>query len=80
MSIGAYSDGAWHVAIIRDTYERGVLVNSEIESLSHPEGEAQLRWNTKMAVDKIIRLEAERIQTEAAARTQDIDAAAPPNP
>jgi len=28
VTIGAYSDTTWHVSIIKDTYERGVIVDS----------------------------------------------------
>jgi hypothetical protein len=65
VSIGAYSTGAWHVAIIEDHYERGVLINSSIESLSHPETEQQLRWNVSVALDKVIALEKERLALPA---------------
>lgn len=61
VSVGAYSSGVWHVALIIDHYERGVLINSEIESLSHPETEAEMRWNVKLALDKIVQMEQERI-------------------
>lgn len=66
VSIGAYSSGRWHVAIIEDHYERGVLINSSIESLSHPETEEELRWNIGLALDKVIELERARLSVPAA--------------
>ena len=60
VTVGAYSSGSWHVAIIIDHYDRCVLVNSELDSLSHPETEAQLRWNVGLALDRVIAQERER--------------------
>jgi hypothetical protein len=65
VSVGAYSSGSWHVATIIDYYERGVLVNSEIETLSHPTGEAEMRWNVKLALDEIVKREKARIAQTA---------------
>lgn len=70
VSVGAYSDGTWHVAQIADHYERGVLVNSEIESLSHPETWEQVQWNVRMALDRMRRREQERMATEGAGEPQ----------
>lgn len=77
LTIGAYSDGTWHVATIADHYERGVLVHSEIEDLSHPENTQQLEWNVKLALRRLVVREAERVRTETAAGTQAIPAAVP---
>lgn len=70
VSVGAYSDGSWHVALISDNYERGVLVNSTIESLSHPETWAQVKWNVMQDLERIRYLEMERLATEGASEPQ----------
>lgn len=66
LSIGAYSDETWHCTVIRDIYERGVMVDSTIDSRSLPTTEAQLRWNVGLALERIIAFEHERIERAAA--------------
>ena len=61
LSIGAYRDGCWHVAVVEDHYDRGVLIDSTLESLSHPTTEAQLRQQVARALDRIIDRERERV-------------------
>ena len=70
VTVGAYSDGSWHVAQISDHYERGVLVNSTIESLSHPETWAQVKWNVMQALEDMRHRELERLAAEGASEPQ----------
>lgn len=78
VTVGAYSDGSWHVAQISDHYERGVLINSTIESLSHPETWEQVKWNVMQALERVRRLELERLEAEGASEPQpSADASSP---
>lgn len=64
VTVGAYSDGAWHVSVIRDIYERGVLVNSQLELGPLHCDAQQLRWKVRGAVDHLMALEEERLEAE----------------
>lgn len=60
VTVGAYSDGSWHVAQIHDHYERGVLVNSTIESLRHPDSFDGVRTMVLEELAQIYELELAR--------------------
>jgi len=68
VSFGAYQDGTWHVATVLDTYDRGVLVNSELQSLSRPDTPDELHWDVEQAVAGLVRAEQQRVAAETAAR------------
>lgn len=70
VSVGAYSDGSWHVAQIIDYYERGVLVNSAIESLHHADSWGAVRAEVDRALERLRELELQRTGPEAGGFTQ----------
>jgi len=62
VTVGAYSDGTWHVALTTDEYERGVLRDSQLITLTTPTTAQGVRWAVRQAVDHLIALEEERVE------------------
>lgn len=67
VTVGAYQTGGWHVTLIKDTYERGVLKNSELVWGPLYCGEDRLRGLVLEAVDHLIETERARATPERAA-------------
>lgn len=61
LSVGAYSDGTWHVSTVVDHYERGVLVHSEVEVVKHVRGEAELEHEVTDQLAGITAWERQRV-------------------
>lgn len=72
VTVGAYSDGTWHVAMITDYYERGVLVHSELEELAHPKTREDVRRRVGVLLDVVMQREDDRIRREAERPTQAV--------
>lgn len=72
VTVGAYQDGDWHVSLIEDTYERGVLKNSELLYGPIYCTERQVHWQVDRAVTRLIRIERERVRSAAAGGTQAV--------
>lgn len=65
VSVGAYSDGTWHVATIVDYYERGVLINSQVDTIRHFATMREVRAAVELELDAIERLERDRVMSAA---------------
>lgn len=70
VTVGAYSSGEWHVGIIIDTYDRGILVNSELDEISHYKFRDEVREAVRRALDRCMQMESERIAREATESAQ----------
>lgn len=68
VTIHAYSDESWMFALVRDTFERGQLVQSDLVSI---------RWGT---VETIRRLAAEGVEDLIGMECQRLGVDPPPYP
>lgn len=74
VTIGAYADGTWHVALIETVYERGRLLGSDVVTRHHLTRET-LRRQVDEAVSRAIRMEAARVEAERVRYEEDLSAA-----
>lgn len=65
VTVGAYDKDAWHTSIVQDTYDRGVLINSECLDMRWGTL-ASVRSHVQRALDVLITDEIERVQTAPA--------------
>jgi hypothetical protein len=60
VTVGAYENHLWHVTLVADSYERGVLVNSELLTAMHaPDHLVELEM--VKALHRLFDIEAERL-------------------
>jgi hypothetical protein len=60
VTVGAYENHLWHVTLVADSYERGVLVNSELLTAMHaPDHLVELE--VVRALHRLMDIEAERL-------------------
>lgn len=66
VTVGAYQTGGFHVTLIKDTYERGVLRNSELVWGPLYCGEDRIQGLVAEAVDHLVETERARVEVPAA--------------
>lgn len=68
VTVHAYDDDSWMVALVRDTFERGALVQSDLVSI---------RWGT---IERVWEVVAEGVQDVVELECQRLGIEVPPYP